>query len=183
MFTLLFSFLYAKIKHYKIKYLFHAWAIYPSLFLEIVFVFLTINMFLSNYYFVQFAPIYKQIYLYSFILPILFYKLYKSGIIGSGFILVGTLLNRFVMSQNGGKMPVYPSLSLITGYIKPNTFSRISDIHIIGNVNTHFKILTDYIDLGYLVMSIGDLFIHFFCVIVIYQTIKVMNLKYKDNLI
>jgi hypothetical protein len=181
MLTIIFAFLVAKLKGYKIKYLFRAWAVYPSLFLGVVFVFLTVNVFINNYCIAQFASIFKQVYLYSFILPIIFYKLYKPGIIGSGLILTGTLLNKFVMFQNGGKMPVYPTLSYITGYVKPNTFSQIKDIHILGNAGTNFKILTDYIDLGYLIMSIGDLFIHFFSIMIFYYTIKAMNIKYADN--
>ena len=92
----------------------------------------------------------------------LVFQLYKPALIGSGSIVFGTLLNNFVISQNNGKMPAFPSLSYLTGYIKPHTFQAVNDIHVLGSGATHWKFLTDYIDFGYSILSPGDLFIHFF---------------------
>jgi hypothetical protein len=101
--------------------------------------------------------------------------LYKPGICGSIFIITGTFLNKFVISQNGGKMPVFPSLSKITGYFKVSTIGIADNIHIIGSETTRFKFLTDYIDLGNSILSIGDVLIHSFTFIVIYYAIKEIN--------
>lgn len=174
---ILLAMLFAKFKHYKIKTIFLTWTFYPAFVVELVYVFFQINVFLGNYYFVQFAPFFKTATLYVYLIPMLAFKLYKSGLIGSGFIVIGTVLNKFVMAQNGGKMPVYPSLSYITGYAKPNAFTEVTDIHILGDVNTKWKILTDYIDIGYSILSVGDLFIHSFAFIITYSLIKATNEK------
>ena len=73
-------------------------------------------------------------------------------------------------------MPVYPTISRYTGYIKSNTLSIINDnIHVLGNGATKYKFLSDFIDLGYSIMSIGDLLIHLFVVIVLYNVIAEIN--------
>jgi hypothetical protein len=175
LFSICFAILLAKIKKYKISYLFLSWTFYPIIAFTILTLLLQLSVFLNNYYFVQFASYFKTAYLFTFLIPIFYYKQYKTGLIGSAFIIIGTLLNKFVMYQNNGKMPVYPSLSYITGYFKPNARNSIDNIHIMGNASTPWKILTDYIDVGFSILSIGDLFIHFFPLLVIYQTIKVLN--------
>ena len=175
--TIFGAMLLAKIKHYKIDCLFSSWVFYPTLLLECVLLFFQVNTFLGNYYFVQFASIFKTIYLYSYLIPVFALKLYKPALLGSGSIMIGTLLNNFVMSQNGGKMPVFPSLSYLTGYVKSDSFSVVNDIHVLGSTNTNWKILTDYIDVGYSVLSIGDLLIHFFSFLILYETIVALNVR------
>jgi hypothetical protein len=174
--TIFFAVLLSKIKHYKIKYLFSTWTTYPFIISQCILIFFQINVFCGNYYFIKYSSLIKSACLYSLLIPIFVYKLYKPALIGSGSILIGTLLNKFVISQNGGKMPVFPSLSYLTGYIKPNTLSSVNDIHILGSSSTHFKILTDYIDVGFSILSPGDLLIHLFTLIILYKTIKALNL-------
>ena len=48
-------------------------------------------------------------------------------------------------------------------------------IHVLGNAETKMKFLTDFIDLGYTILSIGDLCIRVFVFIVIYNAIKKIN--------
>ncbi|MDD4474980.1 MAG: DUF5317 family protein [Eubacteriales bacterium] len=176
LFSICFAMLFAKIKKYKISYLFLSWTFYPIIAFTILTLLLQLSVFFNYYYFVQFASYFKTAYLFTFLIPIFYYKQYKTGLIGSASIIVGTLLNKFVMAQNNGKMPVYPSLSYLTGYFKPNAIIQANDnIHIMGNASTPWKVLTDYIDVGLSILSIGDLFIHFFPFLVIYQTIKVLN--------
>jgi hypothetical protein len=105
----------------------------------------------------------------------LVYKLYMPGLLGSALIITGTLLNKFVMMQNGGKMPVYASLSKITGYYSDSAISYVDNIHIIGTHLTKFKFLTDFIDIGWSILSVGDLLIHSFTFIIIYNIIKDIN--------
>ncbi|NFR66958.1 hypothetical protein FDF48_16555, partial [Clostridium botulinum] len=52
---------------------------------------------------------------------------------------------------------------------------KVNDIHILGDSSAKFKFLTDIIDVGYSIMSIGDIFIRLFVFIVIFNTIKHIN--------
>ncbi|GAA0727765.1 hypothetical protein GCM10008905_25750 [Clostridium malenominatum] len=72
-------------------------------------------------------------------------------------------------------MPVFPTLSYLTGYATPDAFSKVDDIHVLGNSSTKLKFLTDIIDVGYSILSIGDIFIRVFVFIIIFNTIKHMN--------
>jgi hypothetical protein len=167
--------LFAKIKGYPLKPLLKAYALYPYFIAEVLSLFLQMSIFAGNYTFVQYASIIKTVYLYTLILPIVVYKLYKPGIIGAILIVVGTALNKFVMSQNGGKMPVFASFSKITGYYDETAILTIDNVHVNGDETTKFKFLTDYIDVGYSILSIGDILIHAFVLIVIYMVIKEVN--------
>lgn len=173
--TIILALLFVKIKKYKIKPLFKSWTIYPVLFLELVHIIFQINMFLGNYYFVQFAPVLKQTYMYMLLIPIFYYEQYFAGLLSSGFIIAGTVLNKFVMAMNGGKMPVFPKFSYITGYTSPEAFAAIKGIHIVGDANTHWWFLSDIIDIGWSILSIGDILIRCFCFITFYYTIKTLN--------
>lgn len=172
---MLFALTLAKIKGYKIKPVMKAYTLYPYVFVELLYLFLQANIFLHNYSFVQYTPYLKSIYLYALIIPMLYYKLYKPGLIGSGLIIIGTVLNKFVMMQNGGKMPVFASLSKLTGYYSETAIGTADSIHVVGTELTKYKFLSDFIDIGWSILSIGDLFIHSFTFIIIYFTIKELN--------
>ena len=170
--TILFAFLFAKIKGNQIKPVFTIWWIYPPLIFTVYYIFLNIKIILGYYGAIQYASIIETLYILSFIPLILKLKLYKSAIWGSLAIFAGSLLNKIAMFYNGGKMPVYPSLSYITGYVKPNSFAKVNDIHILGDSNTKLKFLTDIFDIGYSILSVGDIFIRLFTFIIIYDSIK-----------
>lgn len=171
-FFILFALLCVKIKGYSIKPILKAYPLYPYIFVEIMYMLLQVNMLWGNYDYIKYASIFKNVYLLTLIIPMIVYKLYKPGFYGSACIIIGTLLNKFVMSQNGGKMPVFASLSKITGYYNESVFQTLDNIHIAGNETTKYKFLTDIIDVGYSVLSIGDVFIHSLAFIVIYFVIK-----------
>ena len=79
-------------------------------------------------------------------------------------------MNRFVISANDGHMPVYPTLSRLTGYYRDGVLGETADIdglHILMTSSTKLNWLADYIDLGFSVLSPGDLLIHAFLVIVV----------------
>jgi hypothetical protein len=108
----------------------------------------------------------------SMLLPFFRYRLYKEGIIGAAFVFTGTFLNKIAMNLNGGKMPVFPSLSYITGYTRTDMFYSSGDsLHILGNEATKCKILTDIFDVGYCILSIGDLMIRIFIALILYATV------------
>lgn len=173
--VILITFLIAKIKGYKLKPLFKSWPIYPILAYELIYIFLQATIFLGNYSFVKYASIIKSFYLYLFLIPIIKYKKYYSAIIGCVFIFIGSNLNNIAIKANNGKMPVFPTLSYWTGYVKEDSFTRINDIHILGGSGTKFKFLTDVVDIGYSILSIGDIFIRLFVFIVIFNVIKEVN--------
>lgn len=174
---------FAKIKGYRIAPIAKAYLLYPYFIAEVLYLYLQACIFVGDYTYVQYTAIFKSVYLYTLLIPIFVYKLYKPGICGSILIIIGTLLNKFVISQNGGKMPVFATLSKITGYYKESAFGVADNLHIIGSETTRYKFLTDYIDLGISILSIGDVLIHSYIVIVIFYVIKEINqgLKYSTE--
>lgn len=180
--AILLALLCAKLKGYKLKPLFKSWHIYPILLFGVVYIFLEAAVFMGNYSYIRYAKYFETLYIGTFLILILRYNQYKSAIIGAVFIFIGTLLNKIAISANGGKMPVFPSLSYVTGYVKPDSFTKVKDIHILGSSAVRLKYLTDIFDLGYTIMSIGDVLIKVFAFIVVYCTIKDINETRKDIL-
>jgi len=170
--TILLAFLFAKIKGYKIRPLFKSWTIYPLIIFEIIYLIGQVAIFSGNYKLIGFITSLKPIYLSTYLLLVFKYDIYINSIIGAIFVFLGGVLNDIVIKANEGFMPVYPTLSYLTGYIKPEAFYLVKDIHILGNSQTKLKILTDFIDLGYSILSLGDVFIRIFVFIIIYNSIK-----------
>lgn len=173
--TILIAFIVAKLKGNNIKLIFKSWEIYPIIIFELFYVFMQISIFLGNYNFIVYSSIYKKLYLYSFIFLIIKHRQYISAIIGSGCIFVGTILNNIAIAANDGTMPVFPTLSYYTGYVTKEAFDKIKDIHVLGNEATKLKFLTDIFDVGYSIISIGDILIRLFAFIIIYSSIKYVN--------
>jgi len=180
--TLLIAAIISKIKHYRIRYLFSEWSFYPELIVQVILIFFQVSIFCDTYYFVRYSLIIQRAVLVAYLFPLFALKLYKPAMIGSVSVVVGTILNNFVISQNGGKMPVYPTLSYLTGYVKFYSFDVADSLHVLGNEMTRFKFLTDYIDLGYAILSIGDLFIHFFSIIMLYNMVKAANERHASEI-
>lgn len=174
--TIIISLIFCKIKKFKIAPLFKNWAIYPVLFMELTFVIVQANIFGENYEVIKYVEILKVLYLCSY-LPLIFeFKQYIAAIIGSLFVITGGILNDIAISANNGYMPVFPTLSYITGYAKLDAFERVNDIHILGDSSTKLKFLTDIFDTGYSVLSVGDIFIRGFIFIIIYSVVKYLNI-------
>lgn len=179
--TIIISLIFCKIKGLKIKPLFKNWTIYPVMFMELIYIIIQVNIYFENYSVINYVGILKTMYLCSY-LPLIFrYNQYISAIIGAGFVVVGGILNDIAISVNNGYMPVFPTLSYVTGYAKSDSFSRVNDIHILGDSTTKLKILTDIIDVGYSVLSIGDLFIRVYVFIIIYNVVKLLNTTKDKN--
>ena len=179
--TIIISFIICKIKGFKIKPLFKSWTIYPVIFMELVCLFIQINIFMENYEVINYVGLLKTFYLCSYLPLIFVYRQYIYAIIGSVFVVIGGILNDIAIAANNGYMPVFPSLSYLTGYAKNAAFNKVNDIHVLGDSNTRLKPLTDIFDIGYSVLSIGDIFIRGFVFIIIYNVIKKMNLNNKQN--
>lgn len=166
----------AKIKKYKISYIFTEIDFYPLFVVEAIYIFFIINALCGNYDYVVYAKPIQMAFLISLLLPILLRKLYVQAIVGSVFVIFGSLLNQIVIKANDGHMPVIPTLSKLTGFFKEGNFSQGIDYrHIELTELTKMNFLSDYIDTGFSIMSIGDLFIHSFITIIVYYAIKNMN--------
>lgn len=179
--TILLALVFAKIKGYKLKPLFKSWTIYPVLSFVLIYMILEIMLFRGNYSLIKYSDKFHYVYILAFLTLIIKYKLNLSAIIGSIFIVIGSILNNIAISANNGKMPVFPTISYWTGYIKFDSFSKAKDLHILGNSATKLKLLTDIFDVGYSIMSIGDIFIRVFAFIIVFNTIKVINNSNKQD--
>lgn len=175
--TILLSLLYAKMKKYHIKPLFKTWAIYPVIAFEIITVIGQINSYYGNYKIIEMFGSATTIYLLLYWGLIFRYKLYVQAIIGSAFMVLGGILNDIAIKANGGFMPVFQSLSYHIGRVTLENYHRVNDIHILGSMNSNVKFLTDYIDFGYTILSVGDIFIRVFVFLIIYYSIKKINLQ------
>lgn len=173
--TILLALLAAKIKGYKLKPLFKSWEIYIVFAFLVIYVFLNMGVFFGYYGFIKYARPLESLYICSFLILIVKYRQYVSAITGSAAIIAGSVLNRVAIGANSGKMPVFPTLSYLTGYVKPGMFAKVNDIHVLGNAATKLKFLTDTIDLGYSILSIGDVLIRIFTFIIIFNTIRSIN--------
>lgn len=173
--TILLAFFIAKLRGYKLRPLFKSWTIYPILIFALMYVIFEFTVFMGNYSLIKYTKIFHFFYLLIFLVLIIKYQIFISAIIGSIFIFIGTICNNVVISANGGKMPVFPTLSYVTGYAKANSFNGIDNLHVLGNGATKLKFLTDIFDVGYSIMSIGDILIRLFAFIIIYNSIKHVN--------
>lgn len=174
--TVIISLIFCKIKKMKIKPLFKAWAFYPIILMEIICLIVQANIFAENYNVINYVKILKTLYLCSYLPLIFMYRQYVSAVVGSIFVIIGGILNDIAISANNGYMPVFPSLSYLTGYMKYDAFDKINDIHILGDSSTKLKFLTDIFDVGYSIFSLGDIFIRIFVFIIIYNSVRYLNL-------
>ena len=173
--TILICLIFCKIKKLRIKPLFKNWTIYPIIIMELICIFIQINIFMDNYIVIKYVGLLKVFYLCSY-LPIIFtYNQYISAIIGSVFVFIGGILNDIAIKANNGYMPVFPSISYLTRYSNIRAFDKVNDIHILGDAGTKLKFLTDIFDIGYSILSFGDIFIRGFVFIIIYNVVKNLN--------
>lgn len=169
---------------YLIKPILKRWSIYPIIFMELLYVYLQSTIIRHNYYFVKYQHLFKSMLLISFIilgLDILFrYGQYKQFIIATCSLLSGFILNNIVMYFNDNKMPIFPSISFSTGYTNYDMIintSEYGDFHILGSHNTNLIFLTDFLDFGVSIWSVGDFLIRVFVFIIIYYSIKQVNIN------
>ncbi len=174
--SVLIAFFIAKLKKYSLAPVFQSFVLYPLFAVEILYWFFQINTFMGNYDYIKFSSYLKNAYMLVLLIPILIYKLYGAALVSSGCVLIGTVLNKIAIKANDGKMPIYPTLSKLTGYYKADSLEDIADsLHILGDLGVKLKILTDYIDIGWSILSIGDLLNHSFVTIIVFYTIKALN--------
>lgn len=171
-----------KVKKYEYKPLFAMWQTQIVLALQVILFLIQTGVLSGIDPSLPFRRISTFLLMLSYLPLIRKLKLHKAAFLGLFFSIIGSFLNRFVISQNGGFMPVFPILSHYFTIFKrdPSVFN--TDIHILGDASVKYKILTDFIDVGYAVLSIGDLMIHGFGGFVLYYALKTLNTpSYKEE--
>lgn len=113
--TILLSLVFAKLKRYKLTPLFKTWTIYPVFIYSLIYIVLQIMIFNNDYRLIRYSNVFHLSYILIFLILIIKYKLNYSAIIGSICIFIGGAMNNIAISANGGKMPIFPSLSYFTG--------------------------------------------------------------------
>ena len=166
----------AHYKHYDLKVLAGAWPLYPYFIVELLYFVFQISAFAGNYSFLPLAGFLKSVYILVMLVPIIVYKLYKPALWGSGAILTGTILNKLVINANNGQMPVFPTISNLTDYYN-EAILQTDTFHVLGDSSTKLWFLADYIDIGWSILSLGDIFIHSFTFIIVYCSIKQLSLQ------
>ena len=179
-------------KQYSVGQLFKHWSIYPSIISVIFYLYLEYTMFIENHYFLQYSYIIKTVTLLSYFPLIYIYNLHENDnskykddnilkyltspmFIATLCIFIGSGLNRIALFYNNNQMPTYPSITFWTGYIKPDGF--IDGVHTLGNAYSNMVLLCNTWDLGFTVLSPGDIIIRFFPYIILYYSIEISSKK------
>lgn len=198
LFTFLFAWLFKGYKWSEIFKTFKHWSIYPivlTCFAHIYFIYLMIN---GEYWFIQYSNYIKVTSLLFYLILIIKYGLLNISIFSSikteekplmiiitspvvfGVlsIVLGTILNIIPMMFNDWKMPVFPTVSIDTGYSKIDMFNKMlqyNDWHVFGGFQTKLIFFTDRFDYFFGVMSMGDIITRIFVVLILYYSIKQLN--------
>ena len=168
----------AKLRGFRIKPMFRERSLIPMLIAEIVFWVFQICAWCGEYRFVPYATRLQTIYILTLLWPILKFRLYNHAVFGALMVAAGTFMNKAVMNANGGRMPVYPTVSRLTGYFRDGAMETAGDArHMLMSAETKLRFLGDYIDIGYSIMSPGDILIHGFVTVVVYGVIRELNRK------
>lgn len=192
--TWILAFIYSVKKKYNIKLIFKDWPIYFPLIMVITYIIFEIMIFNDIYWIAQYGTVFKQITLLSYFGLIYKYQLYDSMDINqknefSRFIkspfmiaivclLIGYLLNYLAIIANSGHMPVFPSNTYFTGYTDISSFTDDS-FYVLGDSTSKVIPLCDTIDIFISNLSIGDIFVRFYVAILIYFSIKRININKK----
>jgi len=173
---ILLALIIAKLRRYHIRVLLREPSLIPVWVVEIIFWLLQICIWREDYRFVGYAGYLQTASILALLWPILKFKLYPQAIAGALMVGTGSAMNRIVMNANGGKMPVIPSFSGFTRYYREGALEVSRDVrHIMMSDATKLNFLADYIDVGFSVISIGDVLVHLFTTVVIYCVIAKCN--------
>lgn len=170
---ILVPFLIAYIKGYRIRSALQVWDLYPFFLACACHTFFAINAWCGNHTYVRFADELQFFMIVTLVLPVLTRRIVYPAFVGVGLTAVGTLMNRIAINANGGKMPVYPTVSKWISYYREGQLNgTIDQLHVLMDDSSRLVFLADYIDFGLCVLSPGDVLIHAFASIIIYYTLK-----------
>lgn len=170
--TVLLAFIIARLKGYRLMPFLREYAVWPFILLTAVYLYLPFLNFKGDISLVRFSRYFMLGYFVSVILFAVRFKTYFEMIIASLMMFAGTAMNNLAIWANGNRMPVFASISLATGFIKNKNDLLLDGVHTIGTPDTKLKFLTDFIDIGYCVLSIGDIFIKAFVFFIVFYSIK-----------
>jgi hypothetical protein len=178
----LLAFIIAKLKGYKISCIFKEIIYYPLFLSVLIFILFQVSLILGFDFLINTGmKYYRHFQSFSMIsafIPILKFLPPLKTIVCFPMFIIGSVLNRIAIRANNGFMPVFTYTSKWTGYHniveKYNTERHTFDI---DKVKLIF--LTDIIDTGYIVYSIGDLLILVYVPIILYHSIKQLNINNK----
>ena len=158
----------AKIQKNKISPLFRVADFYPLFVVETGYLILQILTMTGNFELLRYAQVVQMAFIASLLPAIIRRKLQIPAIAGAGCVILGTVLNKIVINANNGKMPVFPTLSRLTGYYTEGILEKgIDNLHIIMTDSAKLPFLADIIDTGFSIMSVGDVLIHSFVTIIL----------------
>jgi len=198
--TVLFSIIFSRLKGNKwpiIYKLLKHWSFYPIIMTCIFNLYIIYSMVHGDYRLLEYAKYIKTtIYKYKLFNMSIFSKIkYENSHImttvtspvslGVLCMWIGSGLNYIAMWANNWKMPIFSDVSFSTGYSKIDMFNNTilyNDSHTFGNYTTNLIFLTDIFDCFYSVMSIGDILIRAFVVLIIYYSVKNINDKNINNI-
>lgn len=178
-------------RQYNLKNIFKHWSIIPPLIMLIVYIIFEAMVFMDYRQIIEYGTVFKQITLLSYLALIVKYELYDSAFgecqkseiksfITSPFFFavvclsIGYLLNYAAISANGGHMPVFPDLTIATGYTDIDEFTDNS-FYILGGFDSKMIPFCDILDIGFSNLSIGDVFVRMYAFIILYFSIKKSN--------
>lgn len=166
----------AAVRGHRVSVIFREVSLLPMLIDEIVFWVFQISAWRGDYRFLPYSGFLQAAGILVLIWPILKFRLYSRAVWGSCAVAVGSVMNKLVMKANGGAMPVFPTLSVKTGYYRDGVMEAAGDArHVLMSGSTKMNVLADYIDVGFSIMSLGDLLIHGFTTLVVYGVIAELN--------
>ena len=174
------GFLFAKLKGYKLIPAFKSPYLYPLYLLEFLYIIIQFNFIIGNHWLLAYAGYLQIAFIAVLIPPIIKFSINLPAILSAIAVFIGSRLNVLVMNANNGMMPVFPTLSKLTKYYNEDSLTKINDgKHILGSSDTKLAFLADYIDIGWTILSPGDILIHGFVTVIVYYTIKNINIKIK----
>lgn len=181
---ILLAIIIAKVRKKHVTVLLHEPSLIPVWIVEVVFWILQARIWMQDYRFIGLAGYLQTTSILALLWPILKFRLYPQAIAGAVMVGAGSAMNRIVMHANGGRMPVLPSFSGATAYYREGALELSRDVrHIMMSEATKLNFLADYIDVGFSVISPGDVLIHLFTTIVIYCVIAKCNQKQESQVI
>ena len=181
-------------QQYKIKPFLKHKSSWLPLFMLFLYIVLEILYFNNYYQISEYTNIFKSITILSYFILICQYDLYDSmydkykgkglkAFVTSPFMLaivclfIGYALNYIAIQANSGHMPVFPTMTISTGYTDINEFTKDS-FYILGGYDSKMIPLCDIFDLfGYSNLSLGDLLIRCYAFVILFFSIKKLNEK------
>lgn len=150
------------------------WSFWLVLSTVIFYMYMQFRIFNNHYELLRYSDIIKYGTIGCYFIMAYKNKIYQSIGVAGIIMTIGLILNWIVIQENGGYMPIYPTWTLESGYTDLNVVGVNGDYHILGTGNPNIKLwwLADIWDIGYCIMSNGDVLIRIGMGILLFFSIK-----------